>query len=152
MKDEAGEVFAFQVLHTPGHARGHLAFYDAQRGFLLSSDNVVGAGTVVIAPPEGDMTDYLNSLERMKNLPALRHLCGSHGAAVFDARGRIEEYIAHRQEREKQVLEAIDQGAKTAEEITAIVYKGLKPELFPLAVKSVEAHLAKIEKDTAAHG
>ena len=152
LKDEAGAPFDFKALHTPGHARGHLAFYDAQRGFLLSSDNVVGAGTVVIAPPEGDMTDYLNSLERMKNLPALRHLCGSHGAAVFDARGRIEEYIAHRKEREKQVLEAIDRGAKTAEEITAIVYQNLKPELFPLAVKSVEAHLTKIEKDLAGHG
>ena len=147
LQDEAGAPFALKALHTPGHARGHLAFYDAEHGFLLSSDNVVGAGTVVIAPPEGDMTDYLDSLERMKNLPGFRHLCGSHGAAVFDARGRIEEYIAHRLEREKQILAAVDQGAKTAEEITASVYQGLKPELFPLAVKSVEAHLGKIEKD-----
>jgi endoribonuclease LACTB2 len=147
LNDEAGGEFELKALHTPGHARGHLAFYDAERGFLLSSDNVVGAGTVVIAPPEGDMTDYLRSLERMKNLPRLRHLCGSHGAAVFDARGKIEEYIAHRRTREKQILEALERGAKTPGEITEIVYQGLKPELFPLAVKSVEAHLAKIEKD-----
>ncbi|HEY0461294.1 MAG TPA: MBL fold metallo-hydrolase [Pyrinomonadaceae bacterium] len=150
LRDKAGARFEITALHTPGHARGHLVFYDAERGFLLSSDNVVGTGTVVIAPPEGDMTDYLASLESMKNLPGLRHLCGSHGAAVYDARGKIEEYIAHRLEREKQVLEALETGARTAEEITEIVYQGLKPELLPLAVKSVEAHLAKIERDKIA--
>jgi ribonuclease/clavin/mitogillin len=147
LKDEAGAEFEIRALHTPGHARGHLCFYDETRGFLLSSDNVVGAGTVVIAPPEGNLTDYLNSLERMKNLPDLRHLCGSHGAAVFDARGKIEMYIAHRLEREKQILEAIENGAKTAEEITEIVYQQLDPKLFSLAVKSVSAHLAKIKMD-----
>jgi ribonuclease/clavin/mitogillin len=147
LTDEAGTEFEIKALHTPGHARGHLAFYDEEFGFLLSSDNVVGTGTVLIAPPEGDMTDYLTSLERMKNLRGLRHLCGSHGAAVYDARGKIEEYIAHRLEREKQILEAVENGAKSAKEIAEIVYQNLKPEIFPLAVKSVEAHLAKIEKD-----
>lgn len=145
LKDESGATFEMRALHTPGHARGHLCFYDEKQGFLLSSDNVVGAGTVLIAPPEGNLTDYLASLERMKNLPNLRYLCGSHGAAVFDARGRIEEYIAHRMEREKQVLEAIDKGAQTPAEITAIVYGGLNPALMPLAEKSVEAHLEKIQ-------
>ncbi|HEY8563313.1 MAG TPA: MBL fold metallo-hydrolase [Pyrinomonadaceae bacterium] len=147
LRDEAGAEFELRALHTPGHARGHLAFYDAERGFLLSSDNVVGAGTVVIAPPEGDMTDYLASLERMRNLPGLKNLCGSHGAAVYDARGRIEEYIAHRRTREKQILAALENGAESAEKITEIVYQNLDPALFPLAVKSVEAHLEKIERD-----
>jgi len=147
LKDETGASFEMKALHTPGHARGHLVFYDEELGFLLSSDNVVGAGTVVIAPPEGDMTDYLASLERMKNLPNLQHLCGSHGSAIFDAKAKIEQYIAHRLEREKQVLEALQNGAKTAEEIAEIVYQNLNPNVFPLAVKSVEAHLAKIEKD-----
>lgn len=147
LKDEAGASFEMKALHTPGHARGHLVFYDEELGFLLSSDNVVGTGTVVIAPPEGDMTDYLNSLERMKSLPNLQHLCGSHGSAIFDAKAKIEQYIAHRLEREKQVLEALQNGAKTAEEIAEIVYQNLNPNIFPLAVKSVEAHLAKIERD-----
>ncbi len=147
LKDEADANFEIKALHTPRHARGHLCFYDEELGFLLSSDNVVGAGTVVIAPPEGDMTDYLASLERMKNLPNLQHLCGSHGSAIFDAKAKIEQYIAHRLEREKQVLEAVQSGAKTAEEIAGIIYQNLNPNIFPLAVKSVEAHLAKIEKD-----
>jgi endoribonuclease LACTB2 len=147
LQDEAGESFELKALHTPGHARGHLAFYDEEKGFLLSSDNVVGAGTVVIAPPEGDMSDYLGSLERMKDLSNLRFLCGSHGAAVYDARGKIEEYIAHRLERERQILEAFQTGARTPAEIAGKVYENLNPLLFPLAVKSVEAHLLKLERD-----
>lgn len=147
LKDELGVSFKIKALLTPGHARGHLVFYDEVAGFLLSSDNVVGAGTVLIAPPEGNMIDYLNSLELMKNLPNLRFLCGSHGSAIYDAKAKIEEYISHRLEREKQILEAIESGAKTAEEIAAKIYQDLKPELFPLAVKSVSAHLEKLEKD-----
>ncbi|HEX8287214.1 MAG TPA: MBL fold metallo-hydrolase [Pyrinomonadaceae bacterium] len=144
LSDENGEEFKLEVLHAPGHARGHLCFYDQEKGFLLSSDNVVGNGTVVIAPPEGNMSDYLKSLERMRNLPNLRFLCGSHGAAVFDARGKIKEYIAHRLEREKQVLEALKSGAKTPAEIVARVYPDLSSELFIPAEKTVSAHLEKL--------
>jgi endoribonuclease LACTB2 len=147
LRDENGEVFEIQTLHTSGHARGLLNFYDQELGFLISTDNVVGAGTVVIAPPEGEMRDYLQTLERLKELPNLKHLCGSHGSAIFDAKGKIEEYISHRLEREKQIVEAVKQGAKTPEEIVAKVYVGLKPELLPLAIKSVEAHLIKLEQD-----
>jgi endoribonuclease LACTB2 len=147
LKDESGANFEIKALHTPGHARGHLCFYDEDFGFLLSSDNIVGAGTVVIAPPEGNMSDYLNSLERMKNLSNLRFLCGSHGSAIFDAKGRIEEYIAHRLEREKQVLEAFQTGAKTPESIAEIIYQDIKPQIMLLAVKSVEAHLEKLKAE-----
>jgi endoribonuclease LACTB2 len=149
LKDESGANFSITTLHTPGHARGHLCFYDAELGFLLSSDNVVGAGTVVIAPPEGNMSEYLNSLERMKNLPNLRFLCGSHGSAIYDAKGKIEEYIAHRLTREKQILEAFQNGAKTSKSIAEIIYQNLSAEIFPLAVKSVEAHLEKLKCDNS---
>ncbi|HSK72875.1 MAG TPA: MBL fold metallo-hydrolase [Pyrinomonadaceae bacterium] len=147
LKDENGESFELKILHAPGHARGHLCFYDEEKGFLLSSDNVVGAGSVLIAPPEGNMRDYLNSLERMKNLPNLRFLCGSHGAAVIDAKGKIENYIAHRLERERKILEAIQAGARTPREIVEKVYTDVSPELWNLAEKSVEAHLEKLKDD-----
>jgi glyoxylase-like metal-dependent hydrolase (beta-lactamase superfamily II)/8-oxo-dGTP pyrophosphatase MutT (NUDIX family) len=141
------ETLSLVALHTPGHARGHLCFYDERRGFLLSGDNVLGTGSVLIAPPEGEMRDYLNSLARMKNLPNLKFLCGSHGAAVFDARGKIEEYIAHRLEREKQILRAVRNGARTAAEIAAEVYPDLDAKLFPAACESVSAHLTKLSHD-----
>lgn len=144
---DAEEVLELRALHTPGHARGHLCFYDQPRGFLLSGDNVVGTGSVLIALPEGDMTAYLHSLERMKNLPGLRFMCGSHGAAIYDARGRIAEYIAHRLKREKEIVAALKSGAGTLPEIVAKVYTDVAPELYKLAEKSVAAHLAKIERE-----
>lgn len=147
LQDENGKAFELHTLHTLGHARGLLNFYDQEYGFLLSTDNVVGAGTVVIAPPEGNMSDYLQTLERLKNLPNLKHLCGSHGSAIFDAKMKIEEYISHRLEREKQIIELLNQGFKTPEEIVEKIYLDLKPELIRLAVASVSAHLVKIEQD-----
>lgn len=147
LKDESGKSFGLKILHAPGHARGHLCFYDEEKGFLLSSDNVVGTGSVLIAPPEGNMRDYLRSLERMKNLPNLRFLCGSHGAAVIDAKGKIESYIAHRLERERKILKAVQTGAKTPREIVEKVYNDISPELWDFAEKSVEAHLEKLKAD-----
>ena len=91
LEDADGTAFALTALHTPGQTRGHLCFYDAETGFLLSGDAVSGTGMV-----EGNRIDHLHSLERIKNLPNLKHLCGSHGAAVFDAKAMIENYISHR--------------------------------------------------------
>lgn len=147
LQDEQGKAFELKALHTPGHARGHLCFYDEEFGFLLSGDNVVGTGSVLVAPPEGNMRDYLNSLERMKNLPDLRFLCGSHGSAIFDAKEKIENYIAHRLEREKNILEAIQGGAENPREMVEKVYKDVSPELWDLAEKSVEAHLEKLKTE-----
>jgi len=144
LQDADGKSFELRALHTPGHARGLLAFYDVELGFLLASDNVGGTGSVIIAPPEGDMIDYLASLERLKNLPNLKFLCGSHGAAVFDAKSKIENYIEHRLAREKKIIEAIEKGAKSLSKIVEKVYTDVSPELRSLAEKSVEAHLEKL--------
>ncbi len=147
LTDESGANFQLQTVHTPGHARGLLAFYDEESGFLLSGDNVINSSSVVIAPPDGNLKNYLTSLERLKNLPNLKFLCGSHGSAIFDAKGKIESYIAHRIERENQILAAMKNGAQSVPEIVAAVYVDLKPELLKLAEKSVEAHFEKIEED-----
>lgn len=147
LADENGKAFDLQVLHTPGHARGHLAFYDEEFGFLLSSDNVGGGRSVLIHAPDGDMIDYLDSLERLKNLPNLKFLCGSHGAAIFDARGKIESYISHRLERERKIVEAIENGARNTNEIVEKVYRDVSPDLWKLAEKSVEAHLKKLKTE-----
>jgi glyoxylase-like metal-dependent hydrolase (beta-lactamase superfamily II)/8-oxo-dGTP pyrophosphatase MutT (NUDIX family) len=147
LQDENGKTFELKTLYAPGHARGHLCFYDEEFGFLLSGDNVVGDGSVIIAPPEGNMIDYLNSLETMKNLPNLKFLCGSHGAAISNAKDKIESYIEHRLERERKILEAIQNGAKSVREIVEKVYADVSPELRKLAEKSVEAHLEKLETE-----
>ncbi len=147
LKDQIGNEFVILAFDAPGQARGHLCFYDEELGFLLSSDNVVGVGTVVIAPPEGTMTDYLKTLENLLELPNLNFLCGSHGAAVYDARGKIREYIEHRIQREEQILQLVRQGISEIDEIVENVYTGLDPKLIPLAGKSVDAHLEKLRAE-----
>ena len=147
LKDENGTQFKLEMIHAPGHARGHLCFYDREIGFLLSSDNVIGAGSVLIAPPEGSMTDYLNSLERMRDLPNLRFLCGSHGSAQANAREKIESYIRHRLMREQDILTSWKAGARTPREIVERIYTDVSPEIWHLAEKSTEAHLEKLQAD-----
>lgn len=147
LRDENGESFEITALDVPGHDFGHLNFYDEKLGFLLSSDNVINASSIIIAPPRGNMIDYLQTLERLKNLPNLLSLCGSHGAAVFDAKSKIESYIEHRLRREAQVIGALEKGAKTSAEVVKIVYPNLRDELFKFAEKSVEAHLEKLKAE-----
>ncbi len=133
-----------QALWTPGHARGHLSFYEESTGTLLTGDCVVGIGTVVIAPPEGNMSDYLQSLQRYLALQNLSALLPAHGPVLADARGKIEEYILHRAAREKMIVELLAKEPLTIPVIVKIVYKGVPESLHKLAALSVQAHLDKL--------
>ncbi|HEY0762393.1 MAG TPA: MBL fold metallo-hydrolase [Pyrinomonadaceae bacterium] len=136
-----------RALHTPGHALGHLCFHDADRGVLLSGDNIVGVGSVLIDPPEGNMRIYLDSLERMRSLPNLSVLLGGHGPAVATPYQKIDEYISHRLERERNILEAVRAGATTPKEIVAHVYTDVSPKAYGMAERAVIAHLEKLKDD-----
>jgi glyoxylase-like metal-dependent hydrolase (beta-lactamase superfamily II) len=137
------------ALHTPGHARGHLCFHDADRGALLTGDNIVGVGSVLIDPPEGNMRDYLNSLERLRALPNLSVLFGGHGPAVAAPYRKIDEYISHRLERERNILEAVRDGATDPKQIVAKVYTDVSPKAYSMAERAVLAHLEKLRDDGA---
>ena len=134
-------------MHTPGHARGHLCFYEAQTGTLISGDNIVGLGSVLIDPPEGNMRDYLDSLERMRALPNLSVIFGGHGPAIGNPNSKINEYISHRLEREANILNAVKSGATTPKEIVARVYTDVSPKAHAMAERAVMAHLEKLEAD-----
>jgi glyoxylase-like metal-dependent hydrolase (beta-lactamase superfamily II)/8-oxo-dGTP pyrophosphatase MutT (NUDIX family) len=138
-----------RALHTPGHARGHLCFYDEDRGALLTGDNIVGVGSVLIDPPEGNMREYLNSLERMRSLPKLSVLFGGHGPAVATPYQKIDEYISHRLERERNILEAVKEGATDPQQIVAKVYTDVSPKAYSMAERAVLAHLEKLREDGA---
>jgi ribonuclease/clavin/mitogillin len=138
---------SLRALHTPGHARGHLCFHDSRRGVLLTGDNVVGLGSVLIDPPQGNMIDYLFSLERMRSLPGLTILFGGHGAAIASPYVKINEYIAHRLDREAKILEAVKSGVTTPAEIVAAVYTDVSPKAYQMAERSVVAHLEKLQKE-----
>jgi glyoxylase-like metal-dependent hydrolase (beta-lactamase superfamily II)/8-oxo-dGTP pyrophosphatase MutT (NUDIX family) len=138
---------ALRAMHTPGHARGHLSFYEERVGALICGDNILGIGSVLIEPGEGSMRDYLATLERYRALPHLRILLGGHGPAVGAPREKIEEYIAHRLGRERAVLTAVREGAERPKEIVARVYTDVHPKMHALAERAVLAHLEKLEED-----
>ena len=140
-----GLTWRLRAMWTPGHARGHLSFYEERTGSLLTGDCVVGFGTVVIAPPEGNMNDYLASLRRYLALPRLTALMPGHGPVIADARGRIEEYIVHRHDREKQIVSAMQAGASAIPQIVKAVYTDVPEDMHQLAELSVLAHLEKLE-------
>lgn len=136
-----------RAMHTPGHARGHLCFYEERTGALVTGDNIVGLGSVLIDPPEGDMRDYLHTLERLRALPHLTVLFGAHGPAIGNPRAKIDEYIAHRLEREAHILAAVRDGVSTPPLIVERVYTDVHPKAHAMAVRAVLAHLEKLQAD-----
>lgn len=142
-----GLTWRLRAMWTPGHARGHLSFYEERTGTLLTGDCVVGFGTVVIAPPEGNMSDYLASLNRYLELPKLTALMPGHGPVLADTRSKIEEYIAHRLAREEMIVNAMAAGARTPAEIVKAVYTDTPAAMHQLAELSVRAHLEKLIAD-----
>jgi endoribonuclease LACTB2 len=136
-----------RAMHTPGHTRGHLSFYDERAGALLTGDNIVGVGSVLIDPEEGSVRDYLASLERYRRLSRLVALFGGHGPAVGSPAAKVDEYVAHRLKREREILAAVRAGAGTPEEVVARAYTDVNPKMHGLAARAVVAHLLKLEED-----
>src|ERR1041384_2384640 len=136
-----------RALHTPGHALGHFCFHDDDRGVLLTGDNIVGLGSVLIDPPQGNMRDYLNSLERMRSLPDLTVLMGGHGPAIATPYQKIDEYISHRLERERNILAAYRAGLTDPKDIVTYVYTDVSPKAYEMAERAVIAHLEKLNED-----
>lgn len=143
---------SLRALYTPGHARGHLCFHDEQNGVLISGDNVVGFGSVLIDPLDGNMGDYLNSLRCMRALPNVTVLLPGHGPAVANPYDKIDQYIAHRLEREANILAAVRDGASTPKKIVARVYTDVSPKAHAMAERAVLAHLEKLEADGLVKG
>ena len=134
------------VLHTPGHESGHCCFYEAGDKILFSGDNILGYGTAVIHPPDGNMTDYMRTLERLLGFEMSLILPG-HGPLVGKPEAKIREYIKHRLEREQQVINALGADRNTIGDITESIYIDVSPALKRVAEFSVQAHLEKLERE-----
>lgn len=136
-----------EILPTPGHSPDHLCFLDREAGDLYCGDLARKGGTIVIpARKGGDLRAYLASLQLLRDLGPRRLLPG-HGPIVDDPAALIDEYIAHRQKREQQILQAILGGARTVDEIVRQVYPALPASLSDAAADSVRAHLAKLRDE-----
>jgi glyoxylase-like metal-dependent hydrolase (beta-lactamase superfamily II) len=134
------------VVATPGHTPDHAALLLEGDRALFTGDAVLGRGTSVIDPPEGDLSAYLRSLRRMRDL-APRTIHPGHGPLVLDAVAKLDEYLEHRQERERQIVEALASGSRPVEELVPEVYVGYPTELYELAGRSILAHLLKLETE-----
>jgi glyoxylase-like metal-dependent hydrolase (beta-lactamase superfamily II) len=147
-----GTEFRLTALHTPGHASNHLCFLLEQESTLFSGDHIMEGSTVVIAPPDGDMTAYLDSLARVRKL-RLRAIFPGHGDVVEDAAAKIDEYVTHRKAREAAVAEALrEAGSATIEELVTAVYTDVPEDRYPIARYSLWAHLQKLAAEGAAKG
>ena len=135
-----------RALHAPGHAQDHLCFMLEEEGALFSGDNVLGVGTTVIPAHGGDLLDYLHSLERLL-AQAPRAIYPAHGPRIAEGEAKIREYIAHRRERETQILAALDQGLALIPEMVRRIYAGYPESLHPAAAMSVASHLRKLERE-----
>jgi glyoxylase-like metal-dependent hydrolase (beta-lactamase superfamily II) len=142
---EAGTV-TLRAVATPGHTPDHLVFHDERTGSLFTGDAVLGRGTSVIDPPEGDLAAYLRSLEAMIALEPLVIYPG-HGPVVRPAVPKLVEDVSHRQDRDRQVLQALRGGARMPEEVVPEIYAGYPQDLHPAAARSVLAHLLKLERE-----
>jgi glyoxylase-like metal-dependent hydrolase (beta-lactamase superfamily II) len=143
---EDGEtVCGATAIFTPGHAEGHLCFEVGSS--TIAGDMVAGIGTILIDPSEGDMTLYLESLEKLRARPQTTIL-PAHGPAIPDGHAKLTEYLAHRRMREERVLAALaSTGGGSVGALVAICYRDTPPVLWPLAERSLLAHLAKLVRE-----
>jgi glyoxylase-like metal-dependent hydrolase (beta-lactamase superfamily II) len=134
------------AIATPGHTPDHVAFWNGTVRALFTGDAVLGRGTSVIDPPEGDLVAYLRSLHRMKELGP-RTIYPGHGPIVFDPVGKLDEYIEHRAMREREILAALEDGPRTVDELVRTIYSDYPVEVHELAARSVTAHLLKLHAE-----
>ena len=135
-----------RAVYTPGHASDHLCYYLEEERALFTGDLILGGSTTVIPPDDGDLGDYLTSLRRVLTLDVQR-IYPAHGPVLEPARPVIEGYIAHRLERDAQILAAVGAGAETVADVVARVYREVPAALHGVAGLSVLSHLAKLERE-----
>jgi glyoxylase-like metal-dependent hydrolase (beta-lactamase superfamily II)/ribosomal protein S18 acetylase RimI-like enzyme len=141
----AGDV-EIAAVTTPGHTPDHVAFWIASERALFTGDAVLGRGTSVIDPPEGDLVRYVASLRTMLELGP-RTIYPGHGPIVPDGRAKLTEYLDHRDERERQVLDGLAAGPVAVDDLVEHIYAAYPREVLPLAARSVLAHLRKLETE-----
>jgi glyoxylase-like metal-dependent hydrolase (beta-lactamase superfamily II)/8-oxo-dGTP pyrophosphatase MutT (NUDIX family) len=136
-----------QAIHTPGHAPGHLCFWEPRYRLLFVGDMISMLSSVLIPPPpEGDLAVYLDSLRRLQTYPA-RLLLPAHGSPSARPAFVLEQALVHRREREEQLLQVLSAGPRTVAELAVELYRGLSPELMRFAEMQIRAGLHKLQRE-----
>lgn len=145
-----GDVLSFgayrlRAVHTPGHASNHLCYLLEDRGMLFTGDHVMQGSTVVISPPDGDMQAYLDALERLLALPVSSFAPG-HGHVITRPQDEVRRLIAHRLKREEKIFAALaGAGPATLEVLVRHAYDDVPERIHPVAMRSLQAHLLRLE-------
>lgn len=134
----------FTVIPTPGHSADHVSYLAGD--VLFCGDTVLGEGSVFIPPGGGSLKRYLESLARLQQLE-LRLLCPGHGPVVWEPKEKLAEYVAHRLDRERRLLEELERGLRTRDELLDAVWDDVAPVLRPAAALTLEAHLDKLAQE-----
>lgn len=140
----SGPGWTLTALATPGHTSNHLCYALAESGALFTGDHVMGWSTTVIAPPDGDMADYMASLDRLDGRGD-RIYYPAHGPAVENPKQLVRAMVGHRRQRERQILKLLAQQPRPLAELVGAMYKALDERLWPAAGQSVLAHLVDLE-------
>jgi glyoxylase-like metal-dependent hydrolase (beta-lactamase superfamily II) len=139
---------ALRTIVAPGHSSDHLVFYEARERALFTGDVVIGQGFVLVAPPDGDMRAYLQTLQRLLDeCSDARTIYGGHGEPVRDPAAKLREYIEHRRIRERELIAALEQGERSVPELVRSIYVQTDPELWPAAAQQLLAYLIALERE-----
>lgn len=144
-----GADWTMTAIATPGHASNHVCYLLGEENALFSGDHIMGWSTTVVSPPDGDMSAYYASLDKVEALNAAT-LWPTHGPPVTEVQPFIAAYRAHRLERERQILAELAKGPRTIGEIVPVLYAAVDPRLHPAAARSVFAHLSHLTRQGAA--
>jgi len=142
----ASDAYHFQCVFTPGHTSNHICYALEEENALFTGDHVMGWSTTVIAPPDGNMGDYIKSLEKVIARKD-RILYPTHGSPILKPGRFLRAYLSHRKMRETQIARAIKRGQNTVPLLVETLYAGLKPGLLRAARLTVEAHLLHMTDD-----
>ena len=142
----SGPGWSMEAIPTPGHTSNHLCYALAEEHALFSGDHIMGWSTTVITPPDGDMTDYLASLDRIR-ARKFDTLWPTHGAPIRDVDTFIDAYIAHRHERANQILRALEAGPGRIRELVPRLYADVDSRLHPAAARSMLAAMIHLERE-----
>jgi glyoxylase-like metal-dependent hydrolase (beta-lactamase superfamily II) len=137
-----GDGWSVECLHTPGHTSNHICFQLREEKALFCGDHVMGWSTTIVSPPDGNMSDYVASLERLLKRDDVRYW-PTHGTSIEDPKAFVRALIAHREERADQVLACLKDGIDTIEAMVPVMYAGdVPPAMFPAAARSVFSTVA----------
>lgn len=136
-----GRGWNLSVIHTPGHLGNHIAL--GWNDAVFVGDLVMGWSTSLVSPPDGDMTDFLTSCARLRDIPARVHYSG-HGAPITSPHARLTELINHRESRTAQILATLQDGPQDVAQIVQAIYVDLHPRLHVIAGRNVFAHLVDL--------